>query len=112
MRLIIQDLEVLVPILEERRRAPADQELRGRERRALQLLVGLLEMIQVQVNVAPGPDELPGCKIALLGEHVRQQRVRSDVERYAQKDIGAALIELTRKPAVVHPELEQGMTRR
>ena len=43
--------------------------------RARQLLVRLRQMIQVQVAVAAGPDELARLKIALLRDHVREQRV-------------------------------------
>src|SRR5256885_972394 len=57
MMLVIHELEVLVLISENARRAAADQQLRRRERRARELQVRLLEMIQVQVAVAAGPDE-------------------------------------------------------
>ena len=66
-------------------------------------------MIEVQVAVAAGPDELAGLEVALLREHVRQQRVAGDVEGHAEEDIGAALVELTGQPAVGDVELEQRM---
>src|ERR1700754_4512965 len=94
VRLIVQELEVLELILEDRRRLAFDRQARQRQRSALQLLVGLLEMVQVQVAATAGPDEVAGGQIALLREHVRQQGVGSDVERHAEEHFGAALVEL------------------
>src|SRR6185312_7200692 len=65
--------------------------------------------IAVQVAVAARPDELAGLEIALLREHVGEQRVAGDIERHAEEDIGAALIELTGEPAVRHVELKERM---
>src|ERR1700694_1282283 len=109
MMLVIHELEVLVLITENARRAAADRELRQRERRARQLQVRLLEMIQVQVAVAAGPDELAGLEIALLREQVRKQRVAGDVEWYAEKHIRAALVELAGEAPGGHVELEKRM---
>ena len=66
--LVIHELEVLVLVVEDARRPALDHELRQRERRARELQVRLLEVIQVQVAVAAGPDELAGLEIALLRE--------------------------------------------
>src|SRR2546429_4430047 len=74
MVLVIHELEVLVLVGENARRAAADHQLRQRERRARELQVRLLEMIQVQVAVAAGPDELAGLQIALLREQVRDRK--------------------------------------
>ena len=59
-------------------------------------LMGKLKVIQIQMAIAAGPDEIADVEIALLRHHVRQQRVRRDVERHTEKDVGASLIELTR----------------
>src|SRR5438477_12554016 len=112
MVLVIHELEVLVLVGENARRAAADPQLRQRERRARELQVRLLEMIQVQVAVAAGPDELAGLEIALLREQVREQRVAGDVERYAEKHVRAALVELTGQTSRGHVELEERMTGR
>ena len=66
-------------------------------------------MIEIEVAVAARPDELAGLQVALLREHVCEQRVARDVERHAEEDIGAALIELTGEPAVGHVELKERM---
>src|SRR5690349_7967272 len=89
MRLVIQELEVFELVLEDRRRLAFDREPRRRQRRALQLFVGLVEMIEIQVAVAAGPDEVAGGELALLSEHVREQRIGRDVERHAEEHVGA-----------------------
>src|SRR5260370_27632008 len=57
--------------------------------------------------IAAGPYEVSDAKIGLLRDQVRQQSVRRDVEWNAQKDIGAALVELTRELVLGHIELEK-----
>src|SRR4029077_18299358 len=71
----------------------------------------LVKMIQVQMAVADGPNEFTGLQVALLSQHVRQQRIGGDIEGYAEEDIGAALVELAGKPALSDIELKQGMAR-
>ena len=60
--------------------------------------------------VAAGPDELAHFEVALLREHVREQRIGGDVERHAEENVGAALVELTTQPPVRHVELEERVT--
>jgi hypothetical protein len=90
----------------------ADYALWQRERLAGELLVDLLEVVQVEVAVAAGPDEVADVEVALLREHVREQRVAGDVERHAQEQVGAALIELAGEPATRDIKLEETVTRR
>ena len=40
-----------------------------------------------------GPDELTGREVALLRDHVGQQRIGRNVERHAEEQIGAALVQ-------------------
>ena len=47
-----------------------------------------------------------------MRDHHREQRVARDVERHAEEDVGAALVELTRELAVLHVELEERVARR
>src|SRR3984893_11366071 len=65
--------------------------------------------IQVQMAIAAGPYEVSDAKIGLLRDQVRQQSVRRDVERDAQKEIGAALGEVARELPLGHIELEKRM---
>src|SRR6267378_1775214 len=110
MMLVVHELEVLVLIRENARRAAADHKLRQLERRARELQVRLLEMIEVQVAVPAAPDELAGLEIALLREQVCEQRVAGDVERYPNENVRAALVELTGQPPGGRVELEERVT--
>ena len=58
------------------------------------LLAHLLEMVGVDVCVAESVHEIAGLKTRDLSHHHEQQGVGSDVERHAEEDVGAALIEL------------------
>src|SRR5512146_3497517 len=111
MILVAHELEILEGVVEEGGGPAPDLEARRRERSARELQSRLLEMIQIEVAVAARPDELTRLEVALLGEHVGEQRIARDVERHAEEDVRAALIELTGQPAVRHVELEQCMAR-
>ena len=65
-----------------------------------QLDVGLLEVIQVEMGVAERVDEVADLEVADLGHQMGQQRVRGDVERDTEEDVGRALVELAGQPAV------------
>ena len=56
--------------------------------------------------------ELARLKRAFARDQMRQKRVARDVERHAEKDVGRALIELARQPAIRDIELEQAMAGR
>src|SRR5690348_14668598 len=92
MMLVAHELEILVRIVEKSGGAPADVEPRRREGSARELQPRLLEVIEVQMAVAARPDEVARLEVALLREHVRQQRVARDVEWHAEEDVRAALI--------------------
>ena len=61
----------------------------------------------IEMAVAARPDELAGLEVALLGEHMGEQGVTRDVEGHTEKDVGAALIELTGQPPVGDVELKE-----
>src|SRR5262245_33630899 len=63
------------------------------------------------MTVAARPDELGGSEIALLREHVREQRIACNVEGHAEEEVRAALIDLTRQPTLRHVELHERMAR-
>lgn len=69
-------------------------------------------MVQVDVGVAGGVDEVAGLQAADVGYHHREQCVRGYVERDSEEGVGAALIELAGKLAFGHIELEQAVARR
>ena len=54
-------------------------------------------VIAVDVAVTAGPDEVADFQVALLRHHVGQKRIAGDVERHAQEDVCASLVQLTAK---------------
>src|SRR5690349_12826563 len=109
---VVDELEVPEVVIEDARRSAPEPEMRQRVRGARQLQVGLLEVIDVQVAIAARPDELPGLEVALLREHVGEERVAGDVEGDAEKEVAASLVHLQRQPAGGDVQLEQQMTGR
>src|SRR5690349_5166270 len=77
-----------------------------------ELQLGLLAVIVVQVHVPEAVHEVTRREIADLGHHQRQQRVGRDIERDAEKDVRAPLIELAGQLAVRDVELEQAVAGR
>ena len=110
MAFVIQNFEVLEAIVENTIRAPLYRESRQRQRRALQLFARLVQMIEIQVAVATAPDEIADIQICLLGEHMSEQRVGRDVERYAEEGIRTALVQLAGELAVSNVKLKHAMT--
>ena len=94
MRFVVFEQEVLGLIVEQPLPAILDHQLRQRPRRTRQLQPRLLEVVGVKVAIAAGPDERPWLKPAFARQHVRQQRIGSDVERHPKEQVGAALVEL------------------
>jgi hypothetical protein len=62
-----------------------------------QLFARLLEVIFVKAQITKRVDEIAGCKINNLRHHHRQERIERDVEWHAEKKIGAARAEWTRR---------------
>ena len=90
MRVIALDREILDSIIIDGRGA---FENKARKRPGLpgQLKPGLIEMIEIEMNVPADPDELAEFQIALLRDHgLKSDRARP-VEGGAQQDIDAAL---------------------
>src|SRR5262245_1916991 len=106
VRVVVDDGDVVVGVAEDRitRR---QNEVRVRPRLTRQLLGDLLDVVVVDMAVTAGPDELPDAETGLRGHHVREQRVTGDVERHAEEQVGAALVELAGQPPVGDIELEE-----
>ncbi len=79
---------------------------------ARQLEFHLLQMVGVDMGVAQRVDEIARLQPRDLRHHLQQQGVRGDVERDAQEDVGAPLVELQAQPARRHVELEEGVAGR
>src|SRR5690606_40936237 len=54
------------------------------------------QVVLIEVTVTEGMDKLTHLQIALLGDHMSQQRIGRNVERNAQEQVGTALIQLAR----------------
>ena len=59
-----------------------------------ELFARLLEMVLIKVKIAEGVDKIARRQIDSLRDHHRKKRVGRDVERHAEKQIAAALVEL------------------
>ena len=54
-------------------------------------------MVSVDVIITQRVNEIANLEICYMRYQVRQQRVRTDVERYTEKSVSGALIELAVK---------------
>src|SRR5580700_902386 len=63
---IIENLEILERVVEQAGRLTPYFQLGQRERRAAQLQIGLLQVIQVQVTISSGPHQVADLEAALL----------------------------------------------
>ena len=64
------------------------------------------------MRITQGMHEIARLQVTHLGHHQRQQRIGSNIERHAEEDITAALIQLTAQLAVGYIELKQAVARR
>ena len=94
VRLIPDQLEVFVGKIEDRADIGIDFKPRQRARRAGQLQVGLLQVVEVEVRIAEGVYEVAGFQACHLRHHQGQCSVACDVEGHAEEHVGRALIEL------------------
>ena len=69
-------------------------------------------MVLVHVRVADNVDELPRDEAADVGEHVGEEGVAGDVERYAKAHVRTALVHLARQLPVRDEELREHVARR
>jgi hypothetical protein len=82
-----------------------------RPRLSRELLARLLEMVRVQMRIAKRMHEIADAQPADLRDHVREQRIAGDVERNAEEDVAAALVQLATEPTIDHVELEHRVAR-
>ena len=63
------------------------------------------------MGVPEGVDEVAHLQAGLLRDQVGEQGIRSDIEGDAEEDVGRALVELAREPALGNVELEERVAR-
>ena len=76
------------------------------------LLAGLVHVIQIQVHIAEGVDEITRLQITSLGHYHREQSIGCNVEGDAKEGVGRALIELAVQAPILNVKLKQAMARR
>ena len=76
-----------------------------------ELQTGLLQMVEVEVGVACGIDEVAWTESCDLCHHHEQEAVGGDVERHAEEGVGTSLVELKAESSVGHIELEENVAR-
>ena len=102
MRRVAFDLEVLEAVVEQRRRAPLDDQRGQRPRLARELQAGLLEVVVVQVDVAADPEppapawlditpEQVQAALAKIGDEFRVVYELATSQNRSYKEIAAEL---------------------
>src|SRR5437762_5691134 len=112
VRLIAGDLEILEAERIDLLHVALDDETRQRQGHAFQLLVGLIEMIEIEMRITERMHELASFEAADMSDHVGEQRIGCDVERNTDEYVAGTLIELAGQFAVGDIELEQAMAGR
>ena len=100
-------VDVLRAELEHRLHRRIESQGRQRSRLAGQLALHLLDVVRIDVRVSKRDHQVADGQARRLGDHPGQQRVGGDVERQAQEEVTAALVEAARQAALRHVELEE-----
>jgi hypothetical protein len=106
VRILALDREVLeaegVDVLDGR----VNPELGKGARRARDLLVERLDVVELDVRVADDVDELARLEAADLREEAREERVGGDVEGHAETHVARALLHLAAQLAPLDVDVE------
>ena len=109
MRVVADELEVFVLEVEDGLHIGVDEHARQGAWGARELQLGLLEMVQVEVGVARGVDEVARLQARHLRHHLQQERIAGNVERHSEERVSTALVELKRESTIGDVELEDGV---
>ena len=112
MGIVVEEFEVLVLEVEEGLDVGVDLHLGQGTGLTGELELGLLDVVQIEMGVASGVDEVTGLEACDLGHHHQEQGVGGDVEGYAEEGVCRTLVELERQTVAGHVELEDGVTGR
>ena len=94
MRVIALQLEILVLEVEDALHIGIDVHDGQFARFTGELQTCLVKVVQIQVGVARGMNELTGLQTCHLCHHLEQERIGGDVEGYPQEGVGRTLVEL------------------
>ena len=109
---IIGELEVLVVEGEDVLDVRVYLHLGQRTWGAGELQLCLLQVIEVEVGIAGGVNEVAALQPCHLCHHLKEEGVGCDIEGHTKEGVCAALIELQGEFAVSYIELEQTVTGR
>mmetsp|Transcript_1744 Transcript_1744/g.4928 ORF Transcript_1744/g.4928 Transcript_1744/m.4928 type:complete len:430 (+) Transcript_1744:290-1579(+) len=112
MRAVAVDLEVGEGAGLDRVHLRVDGERGERARRALELHLESVDMVEVNVRIADRVHKAAALEPREVGEDAREQSVRRDVERHAQPEVGRALIHLAGERTVCDIKLGKHMAGR
>ena len=110
--IVVDEFEVLVLEVKEGLDVGVDLHLGQGSGLAGELELGLLDVVQIEMGVTGGVDEVTGLETCDLGHHHQEQGVGGDVEGYAGEGVCRTLVELERQTVAGHVELEDGVTGR
>ena len=108
---VVFELEVFILEIEDALHLRIDAHHRQGSRRTRELQPGLVEMVQIEMSIARGMDEVAGLQPRHLCHHLEEQGIRSDVEGYPKEGVSRALVELQAQTSVGHIKLEHRMAR-
>ena len=111
MRIISLKLEVLILEVEYALYIGVDYHLGQRTRLTGELQTCLVKVVQIEVGITCGMDEITGFESGYLRHHHGEQGIRCYVEWNAQETVGAALVKLQAQAAVSHIKLEECVAR-
>ena len=94
MRIVVQQGDVFVAKVKQAFDARIKAERGQGSKVATQLKANLVRMIGINMGVAKAVDEVAYLEAEVLRHHVNEERVRSNVERNPQENVGGALVEL------------------
>lgn len=109
MRVVVDDFEILELILKDGGWLALDDQLGQGARLPWKLLSDALQVVEVDVRVPAGPDEVARFQFALLRDHMSQQAIACTIEGQAEHCIAAALVQLAGEPLVGYVELEKSV---
>jgi hypothetical protein len=105
--IVIGEFEVFVTEGEEVLDVGVDVHLWQWARGAGELQLGLLKVVEIEVGVARGMDEVATLESAHLCHHLEQKGIGGDIEGHSEEGVGTALVELEGEFAIGYIELEE-----
>ena len=102
MRVVAGDFEIVEVILEDGGGFAFEDQLGKWAGFALELLADAFDLVQINVAVAAGPDEVAGGEVALLRNHAGEERVLRDIENFCH--IGSECYQIVFGPILAHIE--------